>query len=251
MKGIIIVLLTLVLSIQLVGCGKQTEKVKNSPMPPLQGDSGVNHNTISQDEVQEEILDIYTEIEDEYLNQLVNKNETKWKELNSEINEDIDTLRSVSENDNLNNALKNIEGLYLEYGEILKGKGNKEKIRKIKNELDKELKVYYEEKSPKDYDKKNLNISIMKQDIFEVYRDIEEEYLEMKKNYVESEWNEEYEDLKKEINEVKAKVTEKELINSVNDLEDLLNQYNNVLKGNGDDSKIDNIKSSIKSKLGI
>ncbi|WP_040330472.1 hypothetical protein [Clostridium ihumii] len=251
MKGIIIVLLTLVLSTQLVGCGKQTEKVKNSQMPPLQGDSGVNHNTISQDEVQEEILDIYTEIEEEYLNQLVNKNETKWNELKGEIGEDIDTLRSVSENDNLNNALKNIENLYLEYGKILQEKGDKEKIKKIKNELDKELKVYYEEKSAKDYDKKNLNISIMKQDIFEVYRDIEEEYLEMKKNYVESEWDEEYEDLKKEINELKAKVTEKELINSISDLEDLLNQYNNVLKGTGDDSKIDNIKSSIKKKLGI
>ena len=251
MKGIIIVLLTLVLSTQLVGCGKQTEKVKNSQMPPLQGDSGVNHNTISQDEVQEEILDIYTEIEEEYLKQLVNKNETKWNEIKGEIGEDIDTLRSVSENDNLNNALKNIENLYLEYGKILQEKGDKEKIKKIKNELDKELKVYYEEKSAKDYDKKNLNISIMKQDIFEVYRDIEEEYLEMKKNYVESEWDEEYEDLKKEINELKAKVTEKELINSISDLEDLLNQYNNVLKGTGDDSKIDNIKSSIKKKLGI
>lgn len=251
MKGIIIVLLTLVLSTQLVGCGKQTEKVKNSQMPPLQGDSGVNHNTISQDEVQEEILDIYTEIEEEYLNQLVNKNETKWNELKGEIGEDIDTLRSVSENDNLNNALKNIENLYLEYGKILQEKGDKEKIKKIKNELDKELKVYYEEKSAKDYDKKNLNISIMKQDIFEVYRDIEEEYLEMKKNYVESEWEEEYQDLKKEINEVNAKVTEKELTNSISDLEDLLNQYNNVLKGTGDDSKIDNIKSSIKKKLGI
>lgn len=81
------------------------------------------------------LLDLYNDLDEEYVSQKISKNEEEWLEFKEDFYTEIKELEKMKKSEDYTNAEKKIEELLKAYEEELNGNKDKVKITELKKDI--------------------------------------------------------------------------------------------------------------------
>ena len=124
-KKLLVVLISAIMGLQLVGCGSSNDSSKSnaSENKPVATDS--NKKVVDNDSLTNDVAEVYLDVKEEYLEVLQNKEMSEWKEDKAEALKDLNNIKAMTpkDNNNINQAITDIEQLIDKYQNALDGSG--------------------------------------------------------------------------------------------------------------------------------
>ncbi|ELC8443443.1 hypothetical protein QYB59_002487 [Clostridium perfringens] len=125
-KKFLVILISAIMGLQLVGCGSSNDSSKanasdNKPAATTDNKSKV----VNDDSLTNDVAEVYLDVKEEYLEVLQNKEMSEWKDEKAEALKDLNNIKAMTpkDNNNINQAITDIEELINKYQNALDGSG--------------------------------------------------------------------------------------------------------------------------------
>lgn len=124
-KKLLVVLISAIMGLQLVGCGSSNDSSKSNTSENKPAATDSNKKVVDNDSLTNDVAEVYLDVKEEYLEVLQNKEMSEWKEDKAEALKDLNNIKAMTpkDNNNINQAITDIEQLIDKYQNALDGSG--------------------------------------------------------------------------------------------------------------------------------
>ncbi|HHD2751830.1 TPA: hypothetical protein ACOTG0_000586 [Clostridium perfringens] len=124
-KKLLVVLISAIMGLQLVGCGSSNDSAKSNASENKPAATDSNKKVVDNDSLTNDVAEVYLDVKEEYLEVLQNKEMSEWKEDKAEALKDLNNIKAMTpkDNNNINQAITDIEQLIDKYQNALDGSG--------------------------------------------------------------------------------------------------------------------------------